>query len=183
MEFGIRNRAAFFAHARLAERAICFNGPIVLLALDHISARRRRRCRTALTSRRRRCRTALTSLRRSVARCCAVSGWALRRSVARCCAVSGWALRRSVARCCAVSGWALRRSVARCCAVSGWALRRSVTRRGAVSACRLGMGWDGRHRCQASTKGKLAVLLSIMTVSSEGRISLIRGLCGRPLVA
>jgi len=168
MEFGIRNRAAFFAHARLAERAICFNGPIVLLALDHISARRRRRCRTALTSRRRRCRTALTSLRRSVARCCAVSGWALRRSVARCCAVSGWALRRSVAR---------------CCAVSGWALRRSVTRRGAVSACRLGMGWDGRHRCQASTKGKLAVLLSIMTVSSEGRISLIRGLCGRPLVA
>jgi len=153
MEFGIRNRAAFFAHARLAERAICFNGPIVLLALDHISARRRRRCRTALTSRRRRCRTALTSLRRSVARCCAVSGWALRRSVAR------------------------------CCAVSGWALRRSVTRRGAVSACRLGMGWDGRHRCQASTKGKLAVLLSIMTVSSEGRISLIRGLCGRPLVA
>ena len=140
MEFGIRNRAAFFAHARLAERAICFNGPIVLLALDHISARRRRRCRTALTSRRRRCRTALASLR----------------------------------------GVGL---LTRCCAISGWALRRSVTRRGAVSACRLGMGWDGRHRCQASTKGKLAVLLSIMTVSSEGRISLIRGLCGRPLVA
>ena len=129
MEFGIRNRAAFFAHARLAERAICFNGPIVLLALDHISARRRRRCRTALAS---------------------------------------------------LRGVGL---LTRCCAISGWALRRSVTRRGAVSACRLGMGWDGRHRCQASTKGKLAVLLSIMTVSSEGRISLIRGLCGRPLVA
>jgi len=144
MEFGIRNRAAFFAHARLAERAICFNRPIVLLALDHISARRRRRCRTAVAS------------------------------------LRGVGL---LTRCCAVSGWALRRSVARCCAVSGWALRRSVTRRGAVSACRLGMGWDGRHRCQASTKGKLAVLLSIMTVSSEGRISLIRGLCGRPLVA
>ena len=41
-EFGIRNRAAFLAHARLAERAICFKLPIVLSALDHISARRRR---------------------------------------------------------------------------------------------------------------------------------------------
>ena len=144
MEFGIRNRAAFFAHARLAERAICFELPIVLSALDHISA-----CRGRLWD------IALARLR-------------------------GVGL---LTRCCAVSGRTLRRSVARCCAVSGWALRRSVTRRGAVSACRLGMGWDGRHRCQASTKGKLAVLLSIMTVSSEGRISLIRGLCGRPLVA
>jgi hypothetical protein len=39
-EFGIRNRAAFFAHARLAKRAICFQLLIVLPALDHILARR-----------------------------------------------------------------------------------------------------------------------------------------------
>jgi hypothetical protein len=35
---------------------------------------------------------------------------------------------------------------------------------------------------QATAKGKLAVLLSIITISSEGRISLIPGLCGRVLV-
>jgi hypothetical protein len=39
-QFGIGNWVAFFAHARLAERAICFELPVVLAALDHVLARR-----------------------------------------------------------------------------------------------------------------------------------------------
>ena len=52
-EFGICNRTTFLAHARLAERAVCFKLAIVLSALDDISARRRRLRRIALAGLRR----------------------------------------------------------------------------------------------------------------------------------
>jgi len=40
MELRIVNRTAFLAHARLAERPICFERAIVMSTLDHILVRR-----------------------------------------------------------------------------------------------------------------------------------------------
>ena len=67
-EFRIGNRTAFLAHTRLAKPAICFEGAIVLLALDYISPRRRRLCHIALIGLRDR------ALRDIVAGCGALGG-------------------------------------------------------------------------------------------------------------